>query len=105
MLRSLLPADTLLFVDIGNCMMWLGHFFEVQIPGTYFINLGFGAMGHAVAAAVGAQVTAKNRRVVVVTGDAAFAMSGMEVHTAVEQQLPVIFPESMMNWLNYRKKK
>lgn len=90
-LRSVIPGDTLLFVDIGNCMMWFGHYFNVPIPGTYFINLGFGAMGHAVAAAAGAQIAAPDRSVIVVTGDAAFAMNGMEVHTAAEHQLPVIW--------------
>lgn len=90
-LRSIIPDDTLLFVDIGNCMMWFGHYFNVLTPGTYFINLGFGAMGHSVAAAVGAQIAAPDQNVIVVTGDAAFTMNGMEVHTAVEHQSPVIW--------------
>jgi acetolactate synthase-1/2/3 large subunit len=46
-------------------------------------------MGHSVAAAIGAQLAAKQRRVFVLAGDAAFVMNGMEAHTAVEYQLPV----------------
>jgi acetolactate synthase-1/2/3 large subunit len=88
-LRECLPSDALFFMDIGNCMMWAGHIFEVSTPGTYFVNLGFGSMGHSVAAAIGAQLATANQRVFVLTGDAAFAMNGMEVHSAVENQLPV----------------
>jgi len=89
LLQSCLPKDALFFVDIGNCMMWAGHIFEVSVAGSYFVNLGFGSMGHSVAAAIGAQLASKQRRVFVLAGDAAFVMNGMEAHTAVEYQLPV----------------
>lgn len=88
-LREALPDDAYLFVDIGNCMLWGGAHYEVRRPGTYIVNMGLGSMGHSIAAAVGGKLAAKDRPVVVLGGDAAFAMTGMEVHTAVEQDLPV----------------
>lgn len=90
-LRRAMPADGILFVDIGNVMAWALHYFEVQSPGTFFINMGFGSMGHAVAGAIGGKMAAKDRPVVALVGDAAFAMNGMEVHTAVENNIPVVW--------------
>lgn len=88
-MQELLPPETLLFVDIGNCMLWAGHYHEVRAPGTYFVNMGLGSMGHSIAAAVGGKLAAPDRPVVVLGGDSAFAMNGIEVHTAVEQELAI----------------
>jgi len=90
-LREALPADSLLFVDIGNVMAWALHFLPVFEPGTFHINLGLASMGHAVAGSVGGKLAAPSRNVVALVGDGAFAMNGMEVHTAVEQQIPVVW--------------
>lgn len=88
-LREALPDDAYLFVDIGNCMLWGGTHYEVRKACTYILNMGLGSMGHSIAAAIGGKLAAPDRPVVVLGGDAAFAMTGMEVHTAVENNLPV----------------
>jgi acetolactate synthase I/II/III large subunit len=90
-LRALMPDDALLFVDNGNSILWGTHYFEIRQPNTYFIDLGLASMGSAVAGAVGGALAAPGKRVVALVGDAAFAMNGMEVHTAVEERLPVIW--------------
>ena len=48
-------------------------------------------MGHAVAACIGGKLARPHEPVVALVGDAAFAMNGMEVHTAVELGLPVVW--------------
>ena len=88
-LREALPDEAVLFVDIGNCMLWGGTQYEVRTSCTYVLNMGLGSMGHSIAAAIGGQLAMPNRPVAVLCGDAAFAMNGMEVHTAVEHDLPV----------------
>ncbi|WP_170135883.1 thiamine pyrophosphate-binding protein [Nannocystis exedens] len=88
-LRAALPDDGLLFVDTGNSNLWAGHHFEARRPGTYFSDMGLAAMGSAVAGVIGAALAAPRRRAVALTGDAAFAMHGFEVHTAVELGVPV----------------
>ena len=90
-MRRALPDDAILFVDIGNVMAWALHYYEVRRPGSFFINMGFGSMGHGVAAAIGGKLAAPHRPVVALVGDGAFAMNGMEVHTAVENDIPVIW--------------
>ncbi|MBK8871473.1 MAG: thiamine pyrophosphate-binding protein [Elusimicrobia bacterium] len=90
-IRRALPANGILFVDIGNVMAWALHYFEVQEPGTFFINMGFGSMGHAVAGVIGGKMAAPERPVVALVGDGSFAMNGLEVHTAVENKIPVVW--------------
>ena len=48
-------------------------------------------MGYSAGAAIGGRLAAPDRTVVALTGDAAFAMGGMEIHTACELGLPVIW--------------
>lgn len=90
-MQRALPRNTILFVDIGNVMSWALHYYQVLETGGFFINMGFGSMGHGVAAAIGGKMAAKDRPVVSLVGDAAFAMNGLEVHTAVENNIPVIW--------------
>ncbi|HCC46912.1 MAG TPA: thiamine pyrophosphate-binding protein [Elusimicrobia bacterium] len=90
-LRELLPANALLFVDIGTVMFWALHYFPVYKPGTFYVNMGLGSMGHAVAACIGGKLARPDKPVVALVGDAAFAMNGMEVHTAAEAGAPVIW--------------
>ncbi|HWA78024.1 MAG TPA: thiamine pyrophosphate-binding protein [Polyangiaceae bacterium] len=88
-LRAAMPESALLFVDNGTSIIWATHYFEARRPNTYFIDLGLASMGSAVAGVIGGALGARGRRAVALVGDAAFAMNGMEVHTAVELGLPV----------------
>ena len=90
-MRAAMPDEAILFVDIGNVMAWAIHYFTVKEPGSFFINMGFGSMGHGVVAAIGGKLAAPHRPVVALVGDGAFAMNGMEIHTAVENDIPVVW--------------
>jgi acetolactate synthase-1/2/3 large subunit len=48
-------------------------------------------MGSAVAAVVGGKIARPKCAGIALVGDAAFAMHGMEVHTAVERRVPAIW--------------
>jgi acetolactate synthase-1/2/3 large subunit len=90
-LRQAMPDDALLFVDNGTSIIWGVHYFEIRQPNTFFIDLGLASMGAAVAGVVGGALAAPSRRSVALVGDAAFAMNGFEVHTAVDERLPIIW--------------
>ena len=90
-LQEAMPGDALLFVDIGNSMAWAIHYLTITQPRSFFVNLGFASMGHAVAASIGGKLAAPEKPVIALVGDAAFAMNGMEVHTAVENEVPVVW--------------
>ena len=90
-MQAAMPDNAMLFVDIGNAMTWAGHYFESRMPHTYHVSMGLAAMGSAISGAIGAKFAAPDTPVVALVGDAAFTMNGMEVHTAVEYEIPVIW--------------
>jgi acetolactate synthase-1/2/3 large subunit len=90
-LRQALPDDAIVFTDIGNVMAWVLHYFPIYTPGTFHVNLGWASMGHAGAAAIGGKLAAPNKTVVAIQGDGAFAMNGMELHTAVENKISMFW--------------
>nr|WP_322986374.1 thiamine pyrophosphate-binding protein [Streptomyces sp. S584] len=90
-MSRLSPAGTQLFVDNGNCLSWLGQYYVSRPPGAVHVSLNVGSMGYSAGAAVGGSLAAAGRPVMALTGDAAYAMSGMETHTASEEGLPVIW--------------
>lgn len=90
-LSETLPDDVSLFVDNGNALCWIGEHYLAR-PGTSIhVSLNVGCMGYAIPAAIGARMAQPARPVVAVVGDAAFAMLGMEIHTAVEYRQSVIW--------------
>lgn len=73
--------------DTGDCM-YAGMSLKTDIflaPG-YYVSMGFG-----VPAAIGAQLAMPSRRPIVLVGDGAFQMTGMEISTAVKMGLnPIV---------------
>ncbi|WP_242903051.1 thiamine pyrophosphate-binding protein [Actinomadura terrae] len=90
-LNSTLPRDALIFIDNGNSLCWIGEQYVSRPPGEIFCSINLACMGYAIPASIGAKMARPERPVVAVVGDAAFAMTGMEIHTAVEQHLDVIW--------------
>jgi acetolactate synthase-1/2/3 large subunit len=90
-MNEILPEETLLFVDIGNCISWVGQYYEAKRPGSVFMAINLAPMGYAIAASIGGKIAAPDKPVVAIAGDGAFAMNGMELHTAAEYHLPVIW--------------
>lgn len=90
-LRAVLPRDAIVFIDNGTIRAWAGQHFPVYEERCFFVNMGMASMGYATAASVGGKLARPDRTVVALVGDAAFAMNGMEVHTAVEHNVAVIW--------------
>ena len=88
-----LAACDHLFLDAGNCAAAAAHYLGVPAGVKSVIALGMGGMGYAIAAAIGAKMGQKENRLttVVIAGDGAFLMTGMELHTACEARLPMLF--------------
>ncbi|MFH1807622.1 MAG: thiamine pyrophosphate-binding protein [Pseudomonadota bacterium] len=90
-LLQALPDDVLLFSDIGGHMFFNLHDLVLRRGQRFVINFGFASMGHGTAAPVGAKLALPERPVVAIVGDACFTMHGMELLTAVEHQVPVLW--------------
>lgn len=91
LLRDALPQNTIVFGDIGNTLPWLESFFQTLMPNTFFICSSLASMGYGVSAAIGGQLAAGEQQVVCICGDGDFQMQGMEVITAVNYNIPVIW--------------
>lgn len=81
-LNEMLDENTIVIADIGDSLFAAT---ELEIHGrTDFISPAYyTSMGFSVPAALGAQVARPDHRVVVICGDGAFQMTGMELSTIV----------------------
>jgi acetolactate synthase-1/2/3 large subunit len=77
-------------IDAGNTGAAALHFLQLPAKCISTIALGMGGMGYTFAAAVGAQLGTQ-QRAWVIAGDASFLMGGLEIHCAIEHQLPTLF--------------
>ena len=91
LLDEVLPEDADLVVDAGNTGASAIHHLPARRSGRFVVALGMGGMGYSFGAAIGAAFARDHRRTVVIAGDGAFFMHGMEIHTAVQYRLPVTF--------------
>ncbi|GGF34365.1 acetolactate synthase [Halobacillus andaensis] len=90
-LQDLLPTDTRYTIDIGEFMAYVIHHMNVLENDSFDINVHFGAMGSGIGSAIGSKLAEPNRPTVSITGDGCFFMHGMELLTAKEYQIPVLF--------------
>ena len=89
-LDTVLPDGADIVVDAGNTGAAAIHYLPVRRGGRFVVALGMGGMGYSFGAGLG-MAFARHRRTIVIAGDGAFYMHGMEMHTAVEHRLPVTF--------------
>jgi len=86
-----LPSSTRYTIDIGEFMSYVIHHMKVLDNDTYDINVHFGAMGSGIGSAIGSKLAEPERPVVCITGDGCFFMHGMEILTAKEYNIPILF--------------
>jgi acetolactate synthase-1/2/3 large subunit len=89
-LRAGLPDDALILSDSSKWARWVGRYFQAsrrQIVAAH----DYEPMGWAVAGAIGAKLAQPHRTVVCISGDGAFLMSAMELSTAANYDLDIIW--------------
>lgn len=87
-----MPSAGHIVLDAGNCAATTLHLADVPNSMSSTIALGMGGMGYSIAGAIGAQLGSPDgTTTIVIVGDAAFLMTGFELHTAVELKLPILF--------------
>lgn len=85
-----LPTGADIFVDAGNSGAANIHYLPPRKDGRFIVALGMGGMGYSFGAGIGSAFK-RSRRTIVIAGDGAFYMHGMEIHTAIEHHLPISF--------------
>ncbi len=90
-LPGFMPKDTYYVSDLGEFMNFVFKYLPIPHGGDFEINLNYAAMGSGIAGAIGVQMAHTDRPVAVFAGDGDFFMNGMEILTAKEYNLPIIF--------------
>ncbi|MFD3706483.1 thiamine pyrophosphate-binding protein [Nocardia sp. NPDC058658] len=95
-IQRALPAGADIFADAGNTGASVVHYLRVPEGGRFTVALGMGGMGYAFGAGIGSAFARRAapdgaHRTVVIAGDGSFFMHGMEIHTAIEHNLPITF--------------
>jgi acetolactate synthase I/II/III large subunit len=87
----LAPANSIILGDAGAHMLWMHAYMQLN-DRQIFQNPGiFGPMASNVNAAVGVQCADPERRVIVGCGDGDYLMSGYELMTAIQHNVPVVW--------------
>jgi thiamine pyrophosphate-dependent acetolactate synthase large subunit-like protein len=84
-LRDAVPDDAIVVADMAIPGYWAAAYFPAAAPRTFAYPLGWGTLGFALPAAVGA--AASGRTTVVIAGDAGFLFAPGELATAVQEGL------------------
>ena len=91
-LQKALDKDAIVVADPGTPCPYLSAYYVVKGTGRrFFSNRAHGALGYALAAAVGAHVGRPSVKTVAVMGDGSFGMCVGELETVVRYKLPITF--------------
>ncbi|MBX6378430.1 MAG: thiamine pyrophosphate-binding protein, partial [Clostridia bacterium] len=89
-LRAALPRETVFIGDNALAGIWAARYFPVYEPGQFLFPMGYGTLGFAVPAAVGARFGCPDRPVVALVGDGGFLFSAQELAVAVQFGLDLV---------------
>jgi len=82
--------DTIYTTDSGNGTFLAVECLRLRQPRSFLAPVDYSCMGYAVPAALGAALACPDRPVVALAGDGAFLMTGLELLTAAQLDLPVV---------------
>jgi acetolactate synthase-1/2/3 large subunit len=88
-LRDTLPSETIICNGAGNFSIWVHRFWRYRRYGTQLAPIA-GSMGYGVPAAIAAKRMMPECTVIAFAGDGDFLMTGQELATAMQYELPII---------------
>ncbi len=90
-IRNTLPDEGIVTADSTQLVYSGNYCYRARRPRTYLTSTtGYGTLGYALPAAIGAKLGRPDCPVVCVAGDGGFMFSIQELSTAVEHQLPIV---------------
>ncbi len=90
-LSRLLPENAIVLADAGAHLAWLSYYLQLKEGQHYHKPGSFGPMAWAVNGGIGTKYAHADRTVVVGCGDGGYLLSGFELLTAVQHDIPVIW--------------
>ena len=88
-LEKAMPPRVMVSTDIGNINSVANSYLRFEEPRSFFAAMSWGNCGYALPTIIGAKAAAPDRSAVSYAGDGAWAMSMVEVMTAVRHDIPV----------------
>ena len=89
-LRRALPDDTVIVADMTEMSYLANEVFPVGRPRCWLHPMGFGTLGYALPAAIGAKLGCPERPVAVIIGDYGLQYTVAEIAVACELALPIV---------------
>jgi acetolactate synthase-1/2/3 large subunit len=90
-LSAMLPPNAIVLADAGAHLAWLSYYLQLQEGQHYRKPGSFGPMAWAVNGGLGTKMAHPDRTVIVGCGDGGYLLSGFELLTAVQYNIPVIW--------------
>ncbi len=88
-LEKAMPPRVMVSTDIGNINSVANSYLRFEEPRSFFAAMSWGNCGYALPTIIGAKCAAPDRPAVSYAGDGAWAMSMVEIMTAVRHDIPV----------------
>lgn len=82
--------DVIFTTDVGQHQMWMAQHVQIDKTRNWITSGGLGCMGFGLPSAIGAQFARPESRVISVSGDGGFKMTGNELYTIARYRLPII---------------
>jgi thiamine pyrophosphate-dependent acetolactate synthase large subunit-like protein len=89
-LRSALPESAHVFNDPTTIAFWARSVWRSFLPRTWTVPSGFGTLGFAAPAAMGAKVACPNDVSLAIMGDAGAMFTIQDLMTAVQERIPIV---------------
>jgi thiamine pyrophosphate-dependent acetolactate synthase large subunit-like protein len=88
-IRAVLPRDGILVSDMTMMAYVSNRHYPVYEPGTYLFPTGYGTLGFALPAAIGAKIARPEAAVVALVGDGGYQFTMQELATAVQFRIGI----------------
>ncbi len=89
-IRDFIDEDTTVVGDGGDIVSYGGKVINVAKP-SYWLDAGpMGCLGTGTGFAMAAQIARPGQKVLILSGDGAFGLNGMEFESMVRQKLPIV---------------
>lgn len=89
-IQACVDDDTIVVADGGDILSFARVGLQVSSPGHWLEPGVFGCLGVGVPFAIAAKVAKPDKKVLCLTGDGAFGLTGMEMDTAIRHNIPIV---------------